>query len=59
VIIRTGLKLVRDALNDDEAPLVLPELAINREGEPSQKLSPRVWARYLNAILTDIPDEAA
>lgn len=46
----SALKLLRETLEDEESPLRLPPLV---DAETQQPISPRVWQRYLSALLTD------
>jgi hypothetical protein len=47
----SGLKLLRAALTDDEQPLQLPTLT---NTETQQPISPRIWARFVDAILAKL-----
>lgn len=48
---KPGLKLLRETLEDEESPLPLPPL---ENSETKQPISPRIWQRYLDALLTDV-----
>jgi len=58
-----GLKLVREALTSEEQPLSLPELVASKtdeEGKPigePVKIPPRVYARFIDALCTDVQKE--
>ncbi len=52
-----GLKLIREALLSEDPPFALPELSLNSEGGTPQKITPRVYSTYINALLLDAEPE--
>lgn len=52
-----GLKLVREALLSEDPPFQLPELSLTPEVGAPQKLSPRLFSGYVNALLYDATPE--
>ena len=49
----SALKLLRDALDDEEQPLQLPPLVHTETQAP---ISPRIWSQFISALLTEVQE---